>query len=368
MSPPAQRLLTRSGVQRQPPDADLAMSEKLLATIGDVVTLDLVDAMAERVQIDRASARKAAELGVPAILVALTDRVGRANGVARLTQALQKGSVARGPEGAPAGVTAFVLGDERAGALASAIGRFVGARESSTLTFLDQLTVAILGALGQASGEVNGKTIATLLKAQSEDIAAAMPVGLASLLAAHGSKQRPGGWALPTPARGRDGSAVARRTSRAAWALALLAITGLAWYLLAVGMQEQTGGEPGEARPLGQVGLRAEVVSAIAHLQSPDFLNSAGERMRARITAALVSLGRRIGLPEGDPAISAAQVALWSDQGRAEEPRVVDGAKAAQTGPSAPALGRQRLSFVAEGFREAICNSRPITTEQPVTH
>mgnify|MGYP003694649001 CR=1 FL=1 len=40
------------------------MSGKVLATIAQALTLDGIDAMAERAEMDRASARKAAELGV----------------------------------------------------------------------------------------------------------------------------------------------------------------------------------------------------------------------------------------------------------------------------------------------------------------
>ena len=58
------------------------MSGKILATVGDAVTLDLVDAMAGRAEIDRVSARKAAELAVPAILAALSEGASCARGVA----------------------------------------------------------------------------------------------------------------------------------------------------------------------------------------------------------------------------------------------------------------------------------------------
>ena len=361
------------------------MSGKILASVGDAVTLDLVDVLAERAEIDRASARKAAELGVPAILAALTEGVLRADGVARMTQALQKGPAAWGQtqQGA-AGVTAFLLGDQRAGALASAIGRFVGARASSSLIFLDDLTVAILDALGQVGGDVkaDGKVIAKLLKAQSEDIAAAVPLGLAALLGANGSSERAGS-VLPAATRARDGSSLARArgASRAAWVLALLVLTGLAWYLLAVGMQQQSDGEPGDrvlsavpdARPLGQVGIRAEVVTATAQLHRPDLFGSAGDTARSvtdllggterRIATGLVRLGRLFGLHERGVPVLAADVAPSPDQRRAEACRSLGGAKAAGSGPSAPDLARQNLSFASEGLREAICNSRPIANE-----
>jgi hypothetical protein len=364
------------------------MAGKILVTVGDAVTLDLVDVLAERAGIDRASARKAAELGVPAILAGLTERVLRAGGVARMTQALQKGSIAWGQTHAgAAGVTAFLLGDQRAGALASAIGRFVGARASSTLIFLDDLTVAILGALRQASGDANaeGKVVANLLKAQSEDIAAAMPLGLATLLGTNGASERPQS-VLPAATWRRDGSSVARSRagSRAAWSLALLALMGLAWYLFAVGMKQQTGdNEPGhrvvtalpvpDAPPASQAGPRAELVAATAQLHRPDLLSSAREAMRSVtgllggiegwITTALVRLGSLLGLGEGSLATLAADVGLLPDQGRAEERRLLGAATAARTGTSASDFGRPKLSFASAGFREAICTSPPIANE-----
>src|SRR5262245_66588764 len=161
------------------------MSENVLATVARALTVDRIDAMAERAAIERASARKGAELGVPAILATLSEGLCRASDVARLRLALQMGSAAVGPKQPGSGhVIGFLLGDARASALASAIGRFVGARESSTLAFLDDLSAAILAALNAGSAAVNadGRAVANLLKVESEDIAAAVPSGLANLL------------------------------------------------------------------------------------------------------------------------------------------------------------------------------------------
>ena len=354
------------------------MSGTVLATVARSVTLDRIDAMAEHAAVDRASARKAAELGVPAILTALNENLCRASGVARLRQALHMGSAAKGPkqEGS-GGVIGFLLGDARAAALASAIGRFVGARESSTLAFLDELTAAILGALAEASGEASadGRAVANLLKAERDGIAAAMPSGLASLLGAHGLSQRPGRSALPTPAPGRGGSASAasgtRRlgTSRAACALALLALTGVAWSLLAPGVEQQTAGGAGDgvvsalpapdARLMGRDGMRVEMI-ATEQLQDVDAFNRARTvtdwlgGSEGPIVAALVRLGRLVGIGAADVALPVADWALWPDRGRPEERRLVEAANAGMDGPSAPALGRQHLRFVSEEFRDAI--------------
>jgi hypothetical protein len=352
------------------------MSGKVLATVEQLLTLDRIDAMAERAAIDRASARKAAELGVPAILTALTERLGRAGGLARLTQALAMGSSDLGPKPEGSGGIKFLLGGECAGALASAIGRFVGARESSTLTFLDELSAAILGALGQASGDANadGRRIANVLKAERDDIAAAMPPGLASLLGAPTVQQRPGGpgLALSAPLLGSpDAAPGARRTalSRAAWAVVLIASTGMAWYVLTAGVNKPPSLEIGDGvvsalpasdvRPAGQA-----ATPATARLQGRHASTSAGHvgstltdtfgGSEEPIATSLVRLGRFFGIGRGSVALSVTDLPPWLDRGLPEARRPAGAAKAQVSGPSAPVLAPQPLRFVTEEFRDAI--------------
>jgi hypothetical protein len=351
------------------------MSGKVLATVEQVLTLDRIDAMAERAAIDRASARKAAELGVPAILVALTERLGRAGGLARLTQALAMGSSDLGPKPEGSGGIKFLLGGERAGALASAIGRFVGARESSTLTFLDELSAAILGALGQASGDANadGRRIANVLKAERADIAAAMPSGLASLLGAPTVQQRPGGPGLPlsAPLLGSpDAAPGARRTalSRAACAVALIASTGMAWYVLTAGVNQPPSLELGDGvvsalpasdvRPAGQAATPAtarlqgrHASTGAGHVGSTltDTFGGSEERSRPRwcVSAAFWHRqGQRCAFGDRSAALAGSgpprgAPARWRGQSASER---TFGAR----------RGASTLRFVTEEFRDAI--------------
>jgi hypothetical protein len=363
------------------------MSGTVLATVARSVTLDRIDAIAEQVAVDRASARKAAELGVPAILAALSENLCRASGVARLKQALQMGSTSMGPkrEGS-GGVIGFLLGDVRAGVFASVIGRFVGAHERSTLAFLDELTAVILSALAEASGEANGdgRALASLLKSEREGIAAAVPSGLASLLGAHGFSQRPGGVALPSSGEGGSAKAAwgARRlgTSRAAGVLVLLAVSSfVAWSLLAPGLEQQTasGARDGvvsalsapDARRAGPAGMRAEVVAiATEQLQDAEAFNRAQNvtdwlgGAEGQIAAALVRLGRLVGIGAADIALPLADLTFWPDRRRsevraAEERRLVEAAHRGRLDASAAASGRQHLRFVSEDFREAILSA-----------
>jgi len=346
------------------------MSGNVLATIARSLTLDRIDAMAERAAIEHASARKAAELAVPAILAALGEGLSRGSGIARLRQALQMSSTATEPrqEGSGA-VIGFLLGNARAQTLASVIGRFVGARESSALAFLDELTAAILGALREASGQANadGEAVANLLKAENESIAAAMPSGLASLLGANGFWRRPGGPAQAAAAAGRGGNHRRLGTGRAASALALLALIGVVGLLLAPPLQRPTGGlgqgavsalsDP-DALPLGQGELRAEVIAtepwqgADAFKRARHMIATATDWLggsEERVAATLARLRRLVGMGADGVALPTPDLALGSDQGRSG---AVD--KPGVPHPSAPAVARQHLRFVSEEFRDAI--------------
>jgi len=370
------------------------MSGNVLATIAHTLTLDRIDAMAERAAIERASARKAAELAVPAILAALSEGSSRASSIARLGEALEMGSTAAGPRQENSGaVIGFLLGNARAQTLAAVIGRFVGARESSALAFLDELTAAILGALREAGGQANanGQAVAKLLKAESEGIAAAMPLGLGSLLGANGFWRRPGGPAPPGPPAGKGSGGYRLGTGLAASALAL-ALIGVVGLMLAPTLQQQTGqqqtgqqqtgqqqtgGGLGEgavsalvapdALPLRQGGIRAEVIAtedaqgADAFKRARDMIGSVSAWFggsEERVAAALARLGRLVGIGGGGAALPPPDLVLGPDQGRSEERGEVHGLGAADKPgmrrPSAPALARQHLRFVPEEFRDAI--------------
>jgi hypothetical protein len=354
------------------------MSGKVLATIAQALTVDEIDAMAERAEMDRASARKAAELGVPAILTALTELVARSSGVARLTRALagQSTSSALVPDGRGDGLT-FLLGGEDAGALASAIGRFVGAPERSANAFLDELTSTILRTLARGGENPNagGKGVANLLTAEKDLIAAAMPAGLSSLLCANTSSRRldTGGGPrtarrpINRPATRAATAASARRRpqpSRAYWAVLPAALAVVAWSVLAAKIK-QTGGGGGDevvistlaepnARP--QVPANATDPNAGAQDQGADVHNRDGKKIGAvtdvlggadGIALALVSLGRYFGFGEDGIAAPVARLGRWQHQNGGDGRRILDTA-------TADLRGRQLLHFVSPEFRDAI--------------
>jgi hypothetical protein len=369
------------------------MSGKVLATIAQALTLDGIDAMAERAEMDRASARKAAELGVPAILTALTELVARPSGVARLSHALagRSASSAPGPDGRGDGIT-FLFGGEDAGALASAIGRVVGAPACSAHAFLDELTSTILGTLAREGQKpkAGGKGFADLLNAEKDLIAAAMPAGLSSLLCANTSSRRLGaevsmigsaGTArTPIPrlsTRAATASSARRRslTSQAYWGVLLAALAALAWYVLAAKI-EQTGGggsdvvistlpEP-NARP--QVLAHVADLNASAQFQGADVYNRAGKTIGAMtevlwgpdgIAPALLSLARFFGFAEDGIVAPTAPLGRWQHDNGGDGRLILDTA-------TADLRGRQLLHFVSPEFRDAIRPPVTAAVDTPV--
>ena len=369
------------------------MAGKVLATIAQVLTVDVIDAMAERAEMDRASGGKAAELGVPAILTALTELVARSSGVARLTRALagQSTSSAPVPDGHGDGFT-FLLGDEDAGALASAIGRVVGATERSANAFLDELTSTILRTLAREDEKPNagGKGVANLLTAEKDLIAAAMPAGLSSLLCADRSSPRQGAGVstIGSPGTARrpihgpgtraaTASSARRRpqTSRAYWAMLLAALAAVAWYVLAAKIKPTGGGgsdvvistslEP-SARPRAPADVTD--LNASAQYQGADGHNRAGRKVGAvtdvlggpdGIALALVRLGRFFGFGEDGIAAPVAQLGLWQHQNGGDGRPNLDTARA-------DTRGRQLLHFVSPEFRDAIRPPVATAVDKPV--
>jgi hypothetical protein len=337
------------------------MSGKVLTTIAQALTPDVIDAMADGAKMDRASARKAAELGVPAILTSLTELVVRASGVARLTRALAGRSMSSGPVQDDHGDgLRFLLGDADAGALASTIGRIVGAPEGSAYAFLDELTSTMLRTLAGASEKVHGggKAIANLLSAERDLIAASMPAGLSSLLSANISSGPATGLVSHGSLNKRnERPAGSAPMSRAYWAVVLAALAAVAWYVLAASIKQADGGVGSDVvlSAWPETNARPQAQADVAAF---DVFNDAGQSQGSvtnvldgadRIALALVNLTRWLGLGEAGSAAPAAQVRRG--QNGADGHLVVDSGEGRAPPP---------LHFVSSAFRDVI--RPPLTT------
>jgi sporulation protein YlmC with PRC-barrel domain len=271
------------------------------------------------------------------------------------------------------GMLASLLGSGVLDTLVSTLSRFVGIGEGATRTLLGLLAPAVLGVLGREQRAAGLETggLARMLMGQKYQMAAAMPAGLSALLSSRvrvpeGTETiRPG---PRTYAEGRSFEAPERETtprmtgasvrrpgetretarsdwSWAYWVIPLLALGGLLWYLLPT---SQTGTDRTATAPTQQqgvpvtqpttpgIGQRGTTQGAPAKViyfsraepgwipigiyYQQDIYNKAGEKIGTikdlmmgqdgRIQAAVLSVGRFLGLGERDVAVPLASIEM----------------------------------------------------------
>jgi sporulation protein YlmC with PRC-barrel domain len=327
------------------------MPGNAVAATTELLTPDVIDKLAAAAGLDREAARRVVDAGVPAILSGLMQLLSKPTAVRRLACAVVKQpagpweGLAGAPEGAAqvvragGNLLASLLGGGSVAALTSSISKFTGASDASTHTLLSLLAPAIISALGRErrNAGVDAIGIADVLGSQKDLVAAAMPAGLSSLLQASGFYDRLGVAAAPASSRrtARDASAAIS----AYWALAALALAGLAWYVLG----DKTDWKPVVNRTelaasAAQMADRAHDGMAylaavpgdsvsIGTYHGRDVYNRVGEKIGTvrdlvvgpdgRIVAAVIGVGRSLGIGEKDVAIpfSALQHALRQRDG-----------------------------------------------------
>jgi Bacterial protein of unknown function (DUF937) len=374
------------------------MSGQLLAMVAQFLTPEVIDAMAAQAHIDPASARKAAELGVPAILSGLAEFELRANGVARLRSAIAKlpsnpgetGRVSLPPQQGGASLITDFFGAESAEVLACGIGRFVGASKSSTHAFLDGLASAVLAAVAGQARQANAddKDLANLLRAEQEPAAAALPIGLSNLLRSNGFYKNLG---RPTPAGLCGGQAPASLTgssvaaaaagAHARWAYLALPLAALVagvayFHANAINPWVGPGGSHVVVSPLGDPRAQPAMTANQTGATYPGSAvsNAAAEKRGtltelvaaadARVRAALLSLARFLGTGEEGHAVALVDLQRRQDNERGDERRLVDVATDELT-RAAAGVSRQRLRFVSPGFKDLMAQGVPDAIERP---
>ena len=145
--------------------------------------------------------------------------------------------------------------------MAQAIGRFAGVSESSAKSLLSMLGPMVLAAVSQHPrvGGLDASGLASFLGSQKDQIAAAIPSGLADQLSAAGLMERAQGSlrSSASAAGSRFADATERTASRAAqatsttissqwpyWLAGLLVLGGLAWYVMGRPGSETVGEPP----------------------------------------------------------------------------------------------------------------------------
>src|ERR1700722_8955387 len=243
------------------------MAANLVSVVMQFLTPDMIAKIASALGLDRTVAQKAIGGAVPALLASLADVASTPNGARQLTNTLaqqQAGSLESlkgliGSAGqnnlAETGSTLLsgLFGGGALDTIAQSIGKFAGVDGGSSKSLLGMLGPVVLGASGQQqrSAGLDASGLTSLLGSQKDQIAEAIPSGLADQLSAAGLLDRAaGGLGSGTAAASAAGSRIvgaSERTvagaSRAAyattassqwpyWLVALVVFGGLAWFAL----------------------------------------------------------------------------------------------------------------------------------------
>jgi hypothetical protein len=245
------------------------MAANLVSVVMQFLTPDMIAKIASAVGLDRTVAQKAIGGGVLALLASLADMASTSTGARQLTNTLaqqQPGSIEslKGLIGGSgqnnlaetgSNMLSGLFGGGALETMAQSIGKFAGVDGSSSKSLLGMLGPVVLAALGQQqrSAGLDAGGLASLLASQKDQIAAAIPPGLADQLSAAGLIDRAsGGLRSGAAAASAAGSRIADASERTVagagraayaassaassqwpyWLGALVVLGGLAWYAL----------------------------------------------------------------------------------------------------------------------------------------
>ena len=245
------------------------MATNLVSVVMQFLTPDTIAKIASVLGIDRNVAQKAVAGAIPALLASLADVASTPNGARQLTNTLtQQSSSLESLKNLVGGAGQNLLAESGSSmlsglfgggtldAMAQTIGKFAGIGEGTSKSMLGMLGPVVLGALGhqQRSAGLDAGGLASLLTSQKDQIAAAMPAGLADQLSAAGlidgaTGSLRSGAAAASAAGGRIAEASERTVYRAGqtasaatrstaasqwpyWLVAAVVVCGLAWFAL----------------------------------------------------------------------------------------------------------------------------------------
>jgi hypothetical protein len=245
------------------------MATNLVSVVMQFLTPDMIAKIASVLGLDRNVTQKAVAGAIPALLASLADVASSPNGARQLTNTLtQQSSSIESLRNLVGGAGQNLLAETGSNMLsglfgggtldtmAQTLGKFAGIGEGTSKSMLGMLGPVVLGALGQQqrSAGLDAGGLASLLTSQKDQIAAAMPSGLADQLSAAGlidgvagstrsaaaAASAAGGRIAEASERtvyqaGQAASAATRSTATSQWPywlVAALVLGGLGWFAL----------------------------------------------------------------------------------------------------------------------------------------
>jgi hypothetical protein len=279
------------------------MSANLVSLIMQFVTPDVVAKIAAALGLDRSMAQKAIGAAIPALLAALAGVATKSDGARQLSNALseqQPGMLDRvvsalGGAGQKTAVDSGssllsnLLGSGTFNALSGAVGSYTGMNAGTSKSLLGILGPMVMGGLAQqqrAQG-LDASEVVTLLGLQKDQIAAAIPSGLANQLSGAGLLDAVrSDWRIPAEeataaAASRIGRASERTVAGATqaayatksgassywpWLAALALLLGGLWYFLSGPTADRVAEQPPATRAPAETTGRATQPATLAAL------------------------------------------------------------------------------------------------------
>jgi hypothetical protein len=197
---------------------DVLMAINLVSLIMEFLTPEMVGRFASALGLDRTATQSAINAAVPSLLAGFSNVARQPGGAQRLANAaIQQADVLDGFSGmlgmgkqsslieSGSQMLSSLMGNEDQNTLGRALGRFVGIGQGGSGSLLGMLAPAVLGVITRQLGaRVDPNGIADLLARQKENIAAALPAGLATEFAGTGFLDAIGGTARTAAAGGRE--------------------------------------------------------------------------------------------------------------------------------------------------------------------
>jgi hypothetical protein len=240
------------------------MAVNLVSLVMQFLTPDMIGRIAGALGLDRGATQTALGGAVPALLAGLSNVVAQPGGAQKLADAVKQQTGTLDTLSSMIGgsgqarlletgsrLLSSLLGGQQT-TLAEVIGKFAGLRSDASGSLLGMLAPAVLGIIGKQLGGsgIAASNVASLIAAQKDHIAAALPAGLGNQLKNAGLLDALGGaTATATAAAGRTGASAARTVTDTAdrarsaatstsynwayWVIPALAIIAALLYLFA---------------------------------------------------------------------------------------------------------------------------------------
>ncbi|MFY9835702.1 MAG: DUF937 domain-containing protein [Xanthobacteraceae bacterium] len=178
------------------------MAANLVSLVMQFLTPDMIGRIAAALGLDRNKVGSAITGAVPALLAAFNNTATQPGGAQKLADAARQQAstlgnfasvLAAGGESSflekGAQMLSSLVGSQNQNALTDAIGRFTGLGQSASGSLLGMLAPIVMGTIAQHQGTTRGADangIANLFASQKDNIAAALPSDLSSLLSGTG--------------------------------------------------------------------------------------------------------------------------------------------------------------------------------------